>query len=205
MIGLDVLFGGLTGLIGNVITGITNYKTKKLEAIHEEKMVELESAAMKLEAEMNIAINKAEIEGEVELADTAAYMESLKSGQTSLFGKEWIDKLFRVEGKFLGPLAKFVGIGVAGAFGFIDWLRGFMRPALTAYLVGMATVITFMAWKIIQEYGMQAMSADQAVQIFREVTSVIVYLAVSCVTWWFGDRTMSKYIMKKFNSKNKGE
>jgi len=181
MIGLDVLFGGLTGLIGNVITGITNYKTKKLEAIHEEKMVELESAAMKLEAEMNIAINKAEIEGEVELADTAAYMESLKSGQTSLFGKEWIDKLFRV------------------------WLRGFMRPALTAYLVGMATVITFMAWKIIQEYGMQAMSADQAVQIFREVTSVIVYLAVSCVTWWFGDRTMSKYIMKKFNSKNKGE
>lgn len=205
MIGLDVIFGGLTGLIGNVVTGITNYKTKKLEVLHEEKMVELETNAMIKEAEMNIAVTKAEIEGEVELADSAAYIESLRSGQKSLFGKEWIDKLFSIQGKFLGPLAKLVGIGVAGAFGFIDWLRGFMRPALTAYLVGMATVITIMAWKIIQEYGMQAITADQAVQIFREVTSVIVYLAVSCVTWWFGDRTMSKYIMKKFDKKKEGE
>jgi hypothetical protein len=201
MIGLDIIFGGLTGLIGNVITGITNYKTKKLEAQHEEKMVELETSAMIEEAKMTIAVTKAEIEGEVELADAAAYMESLKSGQTSLFGKEWIDKLFNVQGKWLGPLAKFVGIGVAGAFGFVDWFRGFMRPALTAYLVGVTTVITYMAWKIIQDFGGQAITNEQAVQIFREVTSVIIYLCVSCVTWWFGDRTMSKYIMKKFDRK----
>ena len=199
MIGLDVIFGGITGLIGSVITGVTNYKTKKLETAHEEKMVELESAAMKLEAEMNIAITKAEIEGEVELADSAAYLESLKSGQTSFFGKDWIDKLFNIQGKFLGPLAKLVGIGVAGAFGFVDWLRGFMRPALTSYLIGMSTLITFMAWNIIQEHGLQTITADQSVLIFREVTSIIIYLTVSCVTWWFGDRSMSKFITRKFD------
>jgi hypothetical protein len=203
MIGLDVIFGGVTGLIGSVVTGITNYKTKKLELTHEEKMVELETKAMIKEAEMNIAVTKAEIEGEVELADSAAYIESLKAGQKSLFGQEWIDKLFAVEGKFLGPLAKFVGVGVAGAFGFIDWLRGFMRPALTAYMVGMSTVITLMAWKIINEYGLQAITADQAVQIFREVISIIIYLAVSCVTWWFGDRSMAKFLANNFGKKDK--
>ena len=99
MIGLDVIFGGITGLLGNVITGITNYKTKKLEVLHEEKMVALESEAMRLEAEMNIAVTKAEIEGEIELADSAAYIESIKAGQTSLFGKEWIDKW----GEYVAP------------------------------------------------------------------------------------------------------
>ena len=203
MIGLDVLLGGLTGLAGSLITGITNYKTRKLELVHAEKMIHLETESMKIEAEMNIAVTRAEIEGEVELADSAAYIESLKSGQKNLFGQAWIDKLFTVQGKFLGPLAKFVGIGVAGAFGFIDWLRGIMRPALTLYMIGMATVITYMAWKILNEYGMQAITANQAVQIFRENTSIIIYLAVSCVTWWFGDRSMSKFLMQKFDKKGK--
>lgn len=201
MLGLDIIFGGLTGLIGNVVTGITNYKTKKLEFEHEVLMVKAESEAMKLEAEMNIAVTKAEIEGEIELADSAAYIESLKAGQKDFFGKEWIDKLFNVQGKFLGPIAAVVGIFVAGGFGFVDWLRGFMRPALTAYLVGLSTVITFMVFNLLQGLKMDPVTPTEAADLFSQVVSIIIYLTVSCVTWWFGDRTMSKYITKRFDKK----
>lgn len=203
MIGFDILFGGITGIVGNVITGITNYKTKKLELDHEEKMISLESEAMKLEAEMNIAVTKAEIEGEIELADSAAYTESIKSGQRDYFGKDWIDKLFGVQGKFLGPLARVVGVGVAAAFGFVDWLRGFMRPALTAYLVGLSTVITFMVYDLLQGLKMDPLTPAEASDLFKQVVSIIVYLTVSCVTWWFGDRATSKFLLKGFNKDKK--
>ena len=40
-------------------------------------------------------------------------------------------------------------------------------------------------------------------QIYNEVTSIVVYLTVSCVTWWFGDRRMAKFLMH-MNNKNGG-
>lgn len=201
MIGLDVIFGGVTGLLGNVITGFLKYKNQKMELEHEQKMVALETAAMKEEAKMQIAVTKAEIEGAVELADAQAYMTSLKSGQKQMFSEKWIDKLFSVEGKVARFFAIPVALMISSGFAFVDWLRGFMRPALTLYLTGMSSVLTWMAWKIIKAHGLQTMTPEQAVAIYNETTSIVIYLTVSCVTWWFGDRTMSKAIvnMKKGN------
>lgn len=198
MIGLDVILGGVTGLLGNVITGILKYKNQKMQFAHDEKMVALETAAMKEEAKMQIAVTKAEIEGAVELADAQAYMESIKAGQKPMFSEKWIDRLFSVEGKFGRFFAVPVAVFISFGFALVDWLRGFMRPALTLYLTGMSTVITYMAWEILQKNGI-VMDADQAVGIYNETTSIVIYLTVSCVTWWFGDRTMSKQLvtMKK--------
>jgi len=201
MIGLDVLLGGVTGLLGNVITGWMNYKNTKLNNEHEQKMVALETAAMKEESKMQIAITKAEIEGAVELADSAAYMESIKVGNKNIFSVKWIDRLFSVEGKVGRFFAIPVAVLLAMAFGFVDWLKGFMRPAITLYLTGMTTVITFMAWKLLRANGVD-ISVDAALALYTQTTSIVVYLTVSCVTWWFGDRRMAKYLT---NMKNKKE
>jgi hypothetical protein len=32
--------------------------------------------------------------------------------------------------------------------------------------------------------------------IFDQVTSIVIYLTVSCVTWWFGDRRVAKFLMR---------
>lgn len=190
---LETILGGVTGLIGNVITGIMNYKTQKLKNEHEVAMIHAQTDAMRIEAEMNIQVTKAQYEGEVDLADARAYIESQRTGQKQLFSERWVDALFKVEGwgKYIAiPAAVLVAI----LFGFVDWLRGFMRPALTMYLTGMATFITLMAWEIMKNHGLAGMTVTEAIGLYNNVTSIIIYLTVSCVTWWFGDRRMAKFL-----------
>jgi hypothetical protein len=195
MLGLDVLLGGLTGLLGNAVTGIMNYKTMKLKMTHERDMVKLETEAMKEEAKMQIEVTKAEIEGAVELADTQAYIASQKSGNTQMFSEKFLDLLFSVKGwmRFISiPFA----VIIAFLFSIVDFLRGFMRPGLTLYLTGVTTVITWMAWEILQKNGIGSLTAAEAKEIFQQVISIVIYLTVSCVTWWFGDRRMAKFLTK---------
>jgi hypothetical protein len=83
---------------------------------------------------------------------------------------------------------------IATMFGLTDFLRGILRPALTIYLCGATTWITYMAWTIMQTHQL-LITSTQASEIFVQVTSIVTYLTVSCVTWWFGDRRIAKTIM----------
>ena len=197
---LETIAGGITGLLGSIATGFLNYKTLKIKNEHEAKMVALETAAMKEEAKMQIAVTKAEIEGAVELADTQAYIEGQKAGNQQLFSDKWIDKLFSIEGKlrFIStPAALLLALG----FGFVDFLKGIMRPGLTLYLTGMTTVITWMAWEIMQKHGLQSMTVQQAIDIYNRVITIVIYLTVTCICWWFSDRRMAKFLTKMYNPK----
>ena len=198
---LTTILGGVTGLVGNVISSIMTYKTQKLKNVHEESMLKLETAAMRAEAEANIRITQAQIEGEVEMADSQAYMQSIVHGNKNMFDQKWVDSLFAVEGKWR-ILTFPIGCFEAVMFGFVDWLRGFMRPALTLYLTGLTTVITWMAWDIMKKHGLEGMSAVEAALIFDQVITIVVYLTVSCVTWWFGDRRIAKFLSSIHKQKN---
>lgn len=198
MIGLDVILGGVTGLIGNGISAFTTLKTKKLDYAHDEKMVDLNSKAKTEDAKMQIELNKNKIAGELDLKDATIYEASVEVGNQQTFSDKWIDKLFAVEGK-LKVVSVPVAILLAFLFGVADFLRGIMRPGLTAYLVGMSTVITYMAWEIMQQCDIAAMTPDQAIVIFQKVISIIIYLTVSCVTWWFGDRRLAKTLSNKLD------
>jgi len=202
MIGLDIIFGGVTGLIGNAFTTWFKYKNAKMELEHKENMVKLETTAMLEEAKMQIQVTKARIEGEVELANAAAFDTSQKIGSTKLFDNKWIDMIMEAsKAKYFGWFFKFLGILIAAGFALVDWLNGFMRPALTIYLVGSSSYITYLAWYIMKAHGIDTLSSEQAVGIFTQVTSTIIYLAVSAVTWWFGDRTMSKFLQEQGDKK----
>ncbi len=203
MIGLDILFGGITGLLGNVITGIMSYKTQKLKNEHDVAMISAETESMRIEAQMQIQVTKAEIEGAVELADAQAYMMSQKSASKPMFSEKWIDKLFSVEGKFGRFFAIPAAVLIAIGFGFVDWLRGFMRPALTLYLTGITTVLTYQAWDLLQKHGLAGMTSVQAIATYTQSTSMVIYLTVSCVTWWFGDRRMAKFLTTLNNESNR--
>jgi len=210
MIGLDIIFGGITGLVGNAFTTFFKYKNIKLEHAHNERMIELETDAMIRESKMQIQVTKARIEGEIELADAAAFDTSQKVGSKQLFSEKWIDMIMKAgEGQWFGWFFKTFGMLIASGFAFVDWLNGFMRPALTLYLVGASSYITYLAWIIIQTKGLETLTTAQAVGIFSQVTSTVIYLAVSSVTWWFGDRTMSKFLQdqgrKKTNNKTNND
>jgi len=85
------------------------------------------------------------------------------------------------------PCAAFI----ACAFGFADWFKGILRPGLTVYLVAISTWVTYKAYSILSA-SQSVLSTAQSVAIFNEATNVITYLTISCVTWWFGDRRLSK-------------
>ena len=202
---LDVILGGVTGLIGNAFTTWFKYKNAKMEYDHEENMVKLETQAMIQESQMQIEVTKSRIEGEIELADAAAFQISQKVGSEKLFHEKWIDMIMQAgeSSKWFGWVFKLMGVLISAAFAFVDWLNGAMRPTLTLYLVGGSSYITYLAWQIMQQAGIDTMTATQAVGIFSQVTSTMIYLAVSAVTWWFGDRTMSKYLQQQGAKKNK--
>lgn len=197
-IGFDILFGGLVGLIGNGITTFFTYKQKSMEYKHQERMVELETTAMIAEAEANIKIVKAQVEGAVEIAETNAYMESIKQGNREQFSDKWVSQLLSVEG-WARFFATPVAVIVAFLFGVVDFFRGLMRPALTAYLVGLTTWTMILAREVLDKSQIQTLTAAEALVLYQDVITLVIFLTTSCVTWWFGDRRISKAIEKRFS------
>jgi hypothetical protein len=199
---IETILGGITGLIGNAVGGWFKLKQKKLdldikkmEHKHELEMVTAETRAMIMEAKANIKITQAQVEGAIEIEDAKSYMQSQKEGNKNLFSNKWIDALLQVEGWWRIITLPLAGL-VSTLFGFVDFLRGLIRPALTIYLCGVTTWVTWMAWEIMNMNGV-ALTVLEASKIFNDVTSIVTYLTVSTVTWWFGDRRMAKTIMQK--------
>ena len=197
---IETIIGGITGLVGSAVTGIFNYKTQKLKnemdkwkGEHVLKKMDKEMEIIKTETEASITITTAEIEGAIELSEADAYKESQKHS-AALFAPSFADRMFAVEGwlKWITiPIGSFIGL----LFGVVDFLKTFMRPGLTMYLTGMTTYITIIAYDIIRQEGME-LTADQATAIFMRVINIVVYLTVTCVTWWFADRRMAKFLMR---------
>jgi hypothetical protein len=200
MIGLDIILGGLTGLIGNAVTSWTQYKTKSMEFTHKENMVKLETMAMLEEAKAQISITKARIEGEVELAEVGAYKESIEAGKEKFFGEKWVDIMLDSTG-WASYILKPAAMVIAMAFAILDLVRGMMRPLLTIYLTGLTSYITWLAWKILEAKGISSLSVTNAVDLYTDVISTVIYLTVSAITWWFGDRSMSKYLQNRKSPK----
>jgi hypothetical protein len=194
---IETILGGLTGIVGTALTSIMNFKTQKLKNEHEINLIRAQTAAMIEESKAQIEITKTRIEGAVELADADAYIQSIKEGNKSVFNDKWIDNLFAVQGK-MRYISVPVAVLIAFLFGFIEWLKQFMRPGLTAYLVIMTSWITLVSKDILTKAGVGTggITGDQAYLIFTQVVGIIIYLTVSCVTWWFGDRRVAKFLMR---------
>lgn len=191
---LDVILGGVTGLVGNIITAWSNYKTQKLKNEHAERMYEFKIQELGAKTDAAIKITEAKISGEVELADSRAYDTSQREGNKKAFGDTWIEKLFSVTG-WMSYVAVPVALVLAMLLGFVDFLKGLMRPGLTLYLTGVTSFLTWQAYEILQQAG-TVLTGDQAFDIYTKVTSIVIYLTVSCVTWWFGDRRIAKFLMR---------
>jgi hypothetical protein len=195
---IETILGGVTGLLGNLVGAYFKYKDAQIQVDlqkakfqHELAMVSAETQAMIMESKANIAITRANVEGAIELEDAKAYAISQQEGNKNLLGQDWITKMLAVEGKYAKPLAVGAAVIIATAFGFADWLKGILRPGLTLYLTGVSTWVTYKAYEILTA-NQAVLGTAQSVAIFSNAVDVVTYLTVSCVTWWFGDRRLSK-------------
>jgi len=186
--------GAITGLVGPIITGITNYKMKKLEGQMRIDELKAESENMRLESQMQIEVTKEKTKGEVEIAELDAFKESIKQSGKSLFQESYMQALMRRKG------TAWLGAIVASLFGFVDFLKGLARPVITYYLIGVSTWVTVIAYEILNK-TQGAITTEWAQGIFEKVILTIIYMTVSCVGWWFADRRIAKFMTKHLEGK----
>ena len=191
---MDILgslgLGAVTGLVGPIITGFANYKMLKAKNTHEIALLDAESKNMLAEAEADVKKTQAKVQGAIEVAEAEAFTESIKQGNKALFDKSYMQILMQRK------LTAWIPAVIAFLFGLTDFLRGLARPAITYYLIFASTWITWMAYDILTKTDQKSISPEWSANLFEKIILAVIYLTVSCVSWWFGDRRMGKFAEK---------
>lgn len=169
---LDLLgggaLGGIVGAIASIFKGAQERKQKEAEMSHEYRMTELslKDSAQQQAHEIGMAdkgIERAQAEGAIE-SDIA---------ETEVFGKSIVSGL------------KDTGIA------FVDAIRGLMRPAITVYVLGVATYLAINVAVLVG--GLESLDRDYVLQLYARIIDDLMFLTMLAVSWWFGSRpTRSK-------------
>jgi hypothetical protein len=169
--------GGITGLAGSALTGWLNHKENKDKRAHDVAMAKEDRETIKAEAEAGVQIENVKLASTIEQGEATAFTESLKSANKALFNSDYA--------KHLPSWA--MGI-IAVVFAGVDVLRASVRPVVTYYLMYVSTKLGVEVYRRKPELFM-AQAAD--------LVGAISYLTVTCVTWWFADRRLSKAMAAK--------
>jgi len=180
---LSTLGGGLTGLLGTIVSGWFEVKKKSLDLEREVKTKELDLKAMEKEHEFNLA--KAQIEAEKDLQESADKI--MTASYTH-------DKASYLTGEFAAVLEKHAWLAVPAAilFTLVDFLRGIIRPSLTVYFAILTTVMYFKTNALLQSLGLESMNTVIATDMVHQIISMVLYLTSATVSWWFGVRQLRK-------------
>ena len=155
--------GAITGLVGSYLTKIEERKAAKQRHEFDLKMAEIRIQETQLETQHELSMadkefERAESEGKIaiETAEVAAFTESIKSQSVSTGN------------------------------GFVDAVRGAMRPIITIFLLAVSTYIIIRVGKILG--GIENMDRTYLAEMYKAVISDFLFLTVTSVTWWFGSR-----------------
>jgi hypothetical protein len=184
------VIGTITGLIGNAVTSYVNYKHQKLKNDHDVAMSKLDQEAIKLEAEMNVKIERSKTEGQIMLAEVDALKESYKTLEQSLFEQSYMQKLWD------WPYTRWLAALISYLFASVDYMKHMIRPALTIYLIGASTWITVICHRLLQLTMGDSMTVTDTYDLFKVIVMTLIYLTTSTVSWWFSDRRSAKFLMR---------
>lgn len=169
--------GGLTGLLGSIVTHVADYKSKQLDAqmqtaklANDVEMKKADAAIMAQEWAARTQITQIETSGASDVAASQAFAASY-----SLEPKQYS------EGLKPSP-------SQAWLLFLLDFVRGSVRPALTLYLCILSTLIYLQARALIGH----GLDAAESAGITKQVVHAILYLTTCSVLWYFGTRAPQK-------------
>ena len=191
----NAVMGSVAGFVGNIITSIVNFKYQKIKNEHEVAMRKLDMEYLNLATETSIRVAAAQGQNVVDAINASAFEKSIVAGTQKDFSDRWLDKMLGMTG-WIRIITIPLGLSLAVAFAFLDFVKALMRPGLTLYLVGASTLITVISYDILEKAGISAIDSTGALAIFTSAVDSITFLTVSCVTWWFADRTNTKFLSK---------
>lgn len=164
--------GGITGIIGGVLShfrdkSVAKLELQKMDMQHKHKMAETqaERELMMMEAEKEIRIS--EIQGEA--IEAKAHYEAISEGMKAA---KWDVADTKQEGIVLR---------------FIEGLRRAVRPVASFYSMAVLTVITLWVMRLWEEMGL-VMSQEQAFDLSMQMLAAVVYISSTVILWWFSTR-----------------
>lgn len=170
-----VFSGGATGLLGVIVQRWFDHKAKEQEI----EVVKLQLAnaveLSKLETERTTRVAEIEMEGKFAEADASTMQASFKHDSAT-----YVSQDAQKRKGFVGGLVLFMMASV-------DFLRGILRPGMTAYLCALVTVMFFWVRDLADKAGI-GLTGDQAFQLMLQIIVTILYVFTTCATWWFGAR-----------------
>lgn len=193
---LGTIFGG----IGNLINQWFQKKQIEMKYKHEKDMARIQIDMLNAKTDASIKIAEAKVQGMIDVEEAKAYTYSQKVGNEKDFSDKWMESLLSQEGwlRYISVPAAFT---LMCLFAIVDFLKALMRPGLTLYFTVLSSLLTFKSYQIIQSGGFQAISQEQAVLYFTIAVDTCIMLTTTCVTWWFGDRRMAKFLARMNESR----
>ena len=160
----SLLTGGATGILGSVMSNVTDFMEQRRKNQHELELRKLDIQEMEKEYEHRKEVTAQQTQAKAQQTsyehDTRAYSSGIK------VKSPWLKT----------PLI------------FVDLVRGLVRPALTIYLIALVWFVFKRAQGVLEESGLETLQPQEALAIYSTIIDMILYLAATAVTWWFGTR-----------------
>lgn len=171
----SLISGGATGLLGSVISNVTDYFEAKQKRKHQLEMRKLDLEEM--DREYSFQKGMAEQEQNFQLEERSYDIQEKSYDHDSAA----YSKGLQIEKWWLKAMLVFV-----------DFVRGLVRPALTIFLIWLVWDTRHEVQAVIDAAGMSAISPEKAMATYTMVIDMILYMASTAMAWWFGTRPKSK-------------
>jgi hypothetical protein len=196
---LESLFGSIVGIVGSGVTAFANYKTSELQERSREAerrfelaKIEAETRAMIAESEASIKVAQVTYAGQMDVEEARAFTESQKEAHGCNLDNGVIVSMYD-----RGPVMAVLAAILTFSLGLCDVLKGLMRPCLTIYVMAIASWVTYESYSIFQGFEVSRFDAQEAWTTWKSTVDFILLLASTLISWWFGDRRMTKFMMQK--------
>jgi hypothetical protein len=196
---LESLFGSLVGIVGSGVTAFANYKTSQLQAQEREAerkfelaKIEAETKAMIAESEASIKVAQVTYRGQTDVEEAKAFTESQKEAHGCNLDNGVIVSMYD-----RGPVMAWLAAILTFLLGLCDVLKGLMRPALTIYVMLIASWVTYESYEIFSAFEIARFDAQEAWVSWKSTVDFILLLASTLISWWFGDRRLTKFMMQQ--------
>jgi hypothetical protein len=171
----SLLGGSLAGIVGSLISNVADIWKRRQERKHELALKEMDIRMM--DKEYQYKERRAEMEGQVQLQGSA---DDMREGSYEHDSRAYSADL-DIKSAWLKAMLVIA-----------DFVRALIRPALTVFLIWLVWETRQEVNAVIEAAGVEAISVDKAVGIYGAVVEMILFLASTAVTWWFGTRPMKR-------------
>lgn len=166
---LSPLLGGVTGLLGTGLTYLMEHFKRKQDA-----------QARADEAKSNLELAQLEVK-KLETMTAGNIQQAIITGENAFaLGSQETDKA-----TYAPTLPADTPVLIKYLLGFVDFLRGFIRPGTT---IGYGALFAWLVVLAVSTVGVKYLAEKQA----DSLINAAIYLAVTTTLWWFGVRPLAK-------------